>query len=241
MKNTIERLDVGAQPWKVLGTHGLRAKPLNVDPDSGARTAYVGIPAAWKGGGVAHFHDFFEEVFVIQGDVSLDGRNFLGDGAYIYRPAGIVHGHDEGAILGCRALIRSGGPLELKLVWQPIAPHEYVLHPHDDGRPFILGLETAKLPWREEGTGGARRSVKTLSVDAKTGAATTLVRLPQSWPGSWALAADASWEWFVLSGSVTLGDGATHGAGTYSFRPPGLPPTFLSSATGGELILWRGP
>ena len=104
---------------EVLGKNGLRAKLLSQDPATGAGTRYVDIPQNWKGGGIAHYHPDYEEVFVIEGDVSLTGRDYLGDGSYIYRPSGIVHGHDEQAKKGCFCIIRFGGPLELCFVHEP--------------------------------------------------------------------------------------------------------------------------
>ena len=119
MKPLIEQVAIEDIPWEVLGTHGLRRRALGVDPKTGRATQYVNIPQGWKGGGTAHYHDAFEEVFVIKGDVTLNGRDYLGDGSYIYRPGGIVHGHDEGAQAGCFCIIRTGGALELKLIPDP--------------------------------------------------------------------------------------------------------------------------
>lgn len=240
MRPTIRDLDVNRIDWVALGKNGLRNRLLSIDPDTRASTRYVDIPKNWKGGGKAHFHDAFEEVYVIRGDVSLTGRDFLGDGSYIYRPAGMVHGHDEQARQGCFCIIRSGGLLELNTIEKPEKDVEYVLHPADDGRDFVYDLRTGAMDWTWTGSGASRRGVKVLSADRKTGAQTMLWHLPPGWSGEAALGGRQSAEWFVLQGEAQRQDGGVAREMTYSVLPAGTPAVFTAAPKGCDLIVWNG-
>lgn len=241
MRPTIRDRDINALDWVALGTNGLRNRVLSLDPETQASTRFVNIPANWKGGGKAHFHHAFEEVFVIRGDVSLTGRDFLGDGSYIYRPAGMVHGHDEQARKGCFCIIRTGGLLELNIVPDPEKDVEYVLHPADDGRDFVYDLRSGDLDWVWTGSGPARRGVKTLSTDKRSGAQTMLWHLPPGWAGEVALGGRGeSAEWLVLQGAVQRKDGGVASEFSYSFLPPGAPGVFSAAPEGCEMIVWKG-
>jgi quercetin dioxygenase-like cupin family protein len=240
MKPLIEHLAIDDLPWEALGTNGLRRRALGVDPETGRATMYVDIPQGWKGGGTAHYHDAFEEVFVIKGDVTLNGRDYLGDGSYIYRPAGIVHGHDEGAQAGCFCIIRTGGALELNLVPEPEDDEEYVLFDTEDDRPFMLDLRTRIMPWQrvDDDTGCYRRKV--LSASPTTGDATHLVNLPPAWQGNIALTENETWEWLVLEGDARVGN-VTASTLSYGCRPPGAPDVSINASIGGAtMLLWRG-
>lgn len=240
MKPLIDHVAIEDIPWEALGTHGLRRRALGVDPKTGRATQYVDIPQGWKGGGTAHYHDAFEEVFVIKGDVTLNGRDYLGDGSYIYRPSGIVHGHDEGAQAGCFCIIRTGGALELKLVHDPQDDEEYALYETDDDRPFVLDLRTRIMPWQriDDETGRYRRKV--LSASPRTGAATHLISLPAAWQGQIALTEDEAWEWLVLEGDARIG-GTSASAQSYGCRPPGALEAVIDASIGGvTMLVWRG-
>ena len=241
MRELIAHLDVADLEWRPQGTHGIRSKVLSDDSASQGKTLYIDIPPKWRGGGVAHYHDASEEAFIIEGDVTLvDGRDWLLGGSYLYRPGGIVHGHDEWAEKGNRSIIKAGGKLELILVHEPDSQDEYVLFPSDDGRPHVLNLKTLDMEWEWSGDGAARRGAKLLTEDAKTGATTSLVHFPAGWAGQYPMRPDIPWEWFVLSGQVETSDGTAFDANSYSFRPPGSPAVGFTRSSGGcEMLLWQ--
>jgi quercetin dioxygenase-like cupin family protein len=217
-------------------THGV--KTLSTDQSSGASTAFHSFPAPWKGGGVAHYHSCAEEVYVISGDITLNGRDELTAGSYLYRPGGIVHGHDEGSTGGCRCLIRTDGALDFNYIENPRSPEEYVEVPSDDGRPHIVHLRAPEMDWSARGAGPSAYGEKILSTDAKTGAQTSLLRLPAGWRGGVSLDADYGWEWFVIDGDMTCTDGTRFGAETYSYRPAGGV-AFTEAAADTMLLLWK--
>lgn len=241
MRPNVAKLAVDDLEWETLGTHGLRRKLLSQDPETTAATLFVDIPQNWKGGGVAHFHEFSEEVYVLQGDVTLNGRDYLGDGSYIYRPGGVVHGHDEGAQKGCHCIIRTGGKLELNLIHDPAEDDEYVLHHVDDGRPLVLDLRTNDMLWGWEHLGSGSIGWKVLSLDRQTGGYTAMLELPAGWTGPLELDPALGWEWMVIRGGMALEGGDAFGALDYSYRPAGSGATAIAgSQEGATILIWRG-
>ncbi len=215
-------------------------KRLSEDSDTGALTFYLELPVNWQGGGVAHYHTCSEEVYVLAGDVTLNGRDYLRDGAYLYRPAGIVHGHQEGSVSGCRLIIKTDRALDFNYVQEPAASEEYVLEPSEDGRPHILHLNTQLMDWRWQAAGQARYGVKALSQDRRTGASTRLLRFPAGWSGNFRMSGAASWEWFVIAGDLRLDDNTRFVTDAYSVRPAGGgEQAFVRAAAPTDLLLWR--
>lgn len=223
--------------WEPLGTHGITRKRLGHDEASGFVTALVNIPVGWHGGGIAHYHHAFEEVFMLAGSVTVGGTHYWHADDYFFRPAHVVHGHDERAEQGALALIRSDGPLELLLVHEPDEPDEYPLPAFDDGRGHLYSLPTAELAWTADPDFPPGWQIRPLSADRRTGARTVMVQIPAGWTASGS-ARDAGWEACVLEGSVE-GLKADFLSGDYSSGPAGSE-VFgaVASPTGCRFILW---
>ncbi len=213
---------------------------LSQDPDTQATTSHFSFPAPWQGGGTAHYHSCAEEVYVIEGDITLNGRDYLTAGSYLYRPSGIVHGHDEGSINGCRCIIRTDGALDFTMIPEPESPEEYVLVPSDDGRSHVLHLRTPDMDWTWQSGNGEGYGTKILSEDRITGATTSLVTFPAGWTGELMLDPGIAWEWFVIRGNTTLNDGTVYQADTYSYRPARSQPlAFTAAETDTDILLWK--
>lgn len=105
-------------------------------------------------------------------------------------------------------------------------PHVEMVHEAD------LVMHDAELP---HSTGGAWQ--RNLSYDEETGAASTRVGLPAGWrrPGGYHHAVT---EWFVLDGSIRLGD-AEQGRGTYWRAPAGLVVPEISCERAAEVLIFR--
>jgi mannose-6-phosphate isomerase-like protein (cupin superfamily) len=235
----VTQLRLADMDWAPLGERN-RRKTLSVDSQTGGLTFYMEIPPNWQGGGVAHYHTCSEEVYVISGDVTLNGREYLEDGAYLYRPSGIVHGHQEGSIGGCRLIIKTDSSLDFNYIPEPISDEEYVFNASDDGRPHILHLKTPELEWSWQGAENRKYGVKLLSEDRNTGASTALIQLPSNWAGEFEMTPDASWEWFVLDGEAVVDDGTILTADSYSLRPAGGEgQAFVAADKRTRLLLWR--
>lgn len=240
---TLTRIRPDELEWEMLGTHGLRRKVLGSYPDSGFITSLVDIPVGWHGGGIAHFHHAFEEVYMWAGSVTVGGTHYWHEGDYFYRPALVVHGHDERSEEGALAIIRSDGPLELLLVHEPTEPDEYPLEPVSDPRGHILGVTVRDLEWTTDPSLPEGWRIKPLSADSGAGARTFAVSVPAGWSrGDATLAGrDSQWEALVLSGSIT-GQGQVYERGDYTKGPAGLE-AFDAAASdeGCEFLVWQLP
>ena len=86
------------------GPRDLRVVEVDV-PEPGPNEALVSIPPGWRGSGKAHYHHCYEEAFVMDGDVTLTGREDLFDGSYLYRPASSTDTARVRAAAGTRLLV----------------------------------------------------------------------------------------------------------------------------------------
>ncbi|MCW1383816.1 DUF4437 domain-containing protein [Novosphingobium sp. KCTC 2891] len=222
-------------PWEVLGTHGLKRRLLGHDPESGHVTNIVFIPEGWHGGGVAHFHDAFEEVYMLDGAVTLDGDHYFRKGVYFYRPAQVVHGHDERSETGALALVRSDGALVLNLVHQPEQPVEYPRPGHGDPRGHVFETRVASVAAEADAALHADWKAKPLSADPVTGARTFEAIVPAGWQGI-APALGQPWEAYVLEGDLS-GARESWQAGDYTVGDADTPLLGTVSSTAGARIL----
>lgn len=242
MRPLTEIASIDPIPWESLGTHGIKRKLLSHDPESGAASQYVHIPPNWRGGGIAHYHAGFEEAYIVEGDVSLVPDDALVTGSYLYRPADVVHGHDERADAGCSCVIRMGGSPDLILVPEPTSSAEYALGEINDPRGHVLHLRTPNMDWQELGKDAGRLAIKMLSEASDAGAYTALVKLPPGWRGNLATGPEFSREWFVLEGSWSLADGSHFGPLSYRYDPVGSPAKAAAATDEGCTVLtWREP
>ncbi len=224
-------------PWQPIGTHGLRRKLLASDPKTGAMLNYLDIPKNWRGGGVAHFHDAFEEVYMLEGAVTLGAGRWFVAGDYFYRPARVVHGHDEWARDGAIALVRSDGPLTLNLVPEPAEPDEYALD-RTDPRGHVLQLPVGSVPWRTLDGFPTAWAMRLLSCDPESGALTAMARVPAGWASTAPIAHQASWSAYLLDGAITM-EGVILVAGDFADGAAGTGPTGPAvGAAGATLLLW---
>jgi len=225
--------------WEPLGS--LTRKLLSKDPGNGAETNLVRIPAGWHGSGKAHYHHCYEEAFVMHGDVTLTGREDLVDGSYLYRPAGIVHGHRESAREGCMVLIKLGKTLDFNYELNPTSQDEYPFFPTTDGRGHVLHLRSPGAPLVPLGAEAVGVEGVTLSEDLPARAYSRVLRFPKTWQGRLALDPADSWEWFVADGAIELDDGTRFDRYGYSFRPPGHAPAvaIARADVGTRLLVWR--
>lgn len=217
--------------WEPLGKNGIRRKLLHRDP-FGAEAMLIDIPRGWKGGGVAHFHSCFEEVFVIDGDVTLNGRDDLVRNSYVYRPARVVHGHAESARAGAFAMVRNGGVLDMNFVPEPLQDIEYPLGTIEDGRGLIVHLASDDKTPKPLAPGVAEIR---LSYDIKTGAATSLVALETG--GAWRVQCAGATNLLVIDGALALGERRLTGGTHIALEPRET--ALLVAETDARLLQWR--
>lgn len=241
MDSLVRHVRLADVEWEPLGTHGLRRKLLAYDPVTRASTALVDIPFGWRGGGIAHFHHAFEEVYMLSGSVTVGGVHYWRAGDYFYRPAEVVHGHDEHSPEGALALIRADGPLELILVREPVEPDEYPLGEIEDPRGHILHVVPDELVAVPDPEFSAGWVTKPLSADPVTGARTLMVEIPPGWAGEDARVRPAAWQAAILEGALRSGEDF-HRAGDYADGPAGVEIFGATASPAGcVILLWLGP
>jgi anti-sigma factor ChrR (cupin superfamily) len=92
-------LDANALAWRPTEA-GFWVKPLLADVSTGARTELMRIdPGA---SAEAHSHEELEEMFVLSGEFSDDGRTYR-PGDYCVRAVGTIHGSSSKT--GCTVLL----------------------------------------------------------------------------------------------------------------------------------------
>ncbi len=223
--------------WQPIGTHGLRCKTLAYDERTGGMLNYLDIPKDWRGGGIAHFHHAFEEVYILEGSVTLGAGRWFVEGDYFYRPGYVVHGHDEMANEGCRALVRSDGPLVLNLVHDPAEPDEYPLEQRDP-RGHVLQLPVETVSWQKHEGFPPEWDLRLLSRDPESGAMTVIARIPAGWSSTGSIAHRAPWSLYVLDGAIAMED-VELGQGDFADGPAGTGPAGPAATPGGAtLFLW---
>lgn len=83
-----------------LPLHGFERRVLWIDPDTGADTRLLRIPAGFRGAG-ANWHPVQEEIFCLEGDIQPDDTRPMRAGSYLWNPARSIHGFDEVTHGGC--------------------------------------------------------------------------------------------------------------------------------------------
>lgn len=225
-------VSAGGVDWEKLGKNGIRRRLLHRDAH-GAETMVIEIPRGWKGGGIAHYHSAFEEVFVIDGDVTLNGRDDLLRNSYVYRPARVVHGHAESAREGAFAIVRNGGVLDMNFVPEPLQNVEYPLGAIEDGRGLIVHLASADVRAKPLAPGVFE---KPLSYDHRTKAETSLVSIEAG--RTWRTQHETAMNLLVIEGALSLG-GRRVVAVTHIALDP-LETVLLETETNARLLAWRG-
>jgi hypothetical protein len=205
-----------SSPWPHLP--GCQVKLLSLDPDTGAASALLRVPAGWSearegwlGAGVEHY--------VVDGEIDLNGRRYLAD-TYAWLPAGYPF----------RSMKTTTGAVVLVFFDAEPAWHEGV-HPAagPDASDAVEMLDAYRMAWATGTMDPAYADVglrwKILRGSPDGPQATMLVYCPPhvhppGWTGPQEIH-DCVEEMFLLSGDY-LGDrGAMH-AGAYFWRPPGV-------------------
>lgn len=223
--------------WQPIGTHGLRCKRLAYDEATGGMFNYLDIPEGWHGGGIAHYHQAFEEVYILSGSVTLGAGRWFVEGDYFYRPAMVVHGHDEQSITGSLALVRSDGPLALNLIHEPAEPDEYPLEDKDP-RGHVLQRPVESVAWQTLDGFPDSWEMRLLSHNVQTGALSAMARIPAGWMSTGPIDHQAPWSAYVIEGILQAGDTILV-TGDFADGQAGTGPIGPSSSeSGATLLLW---
>jgi quercetin dioxygenase-like cupin family protein len=94
--------------WRALKVPGVSAKALRRDPETGESTALVRLEPGARF--PAHNHPAGEEVFVLEGDITI-GPDHLKAGDYLYTPPDGKHA--AASVGGCVFLVTLPRPVEI--------------------------------------------------------------------------------------------------------------------------------
>lgn len=93
--------------------HGFERRVLWIDPETGADTRLLRVPAGFRGAGGASWHPVEEEIFCVEGDIHPDPSRPMRAGSFLWNPARSIHGFDEFTEKGCILLEWHDGPWDL--------------------------------------------------------------------------------------------------------------------------------
>lgn len=234
----MEFIQTQSLPWKKGPFRHLKGKVegkvLSRDPETGAATAILRLPAGWKQDGPCAL-SADEEFFVLDGSLDLNGQSY-GLHCYAYMPAGFKRES---------ASSESGADLMAFFSSEPEFCQITGESESDAAAQAVPFLDTFEMPWHSENMdpeyGDAGLCWKILRQDEKTRDVTMLVSSrphfhPEGWRGPQEIH-DCVEETFLLSGDY-LSDRGVLEAGAYFWRPPGLKHGPYGSR-GGNLGLFR--
>ena len=211
-------------------------KTLLTDPETTRRGDLIRLDPGYSD--VTHaYHDSVEECFILNGECYLLGEGPLLKGEYFWRPPGWVHSaKTEGGFVGLLFLEgmseRDGSGPVSRRIRPPEDLGSNPLYPNQEKamgpRGWVRRLDTSLLPWqrgpvfaRPEGTFDGydldNISFKILSKNPSTGAQSLLVRLDPGYCQEEPGLHSATQQFFVISGSLSIGDRRV-GRGGYAYR-----------------------
>jgi hypothetical protein len=98
MMEHVHCLDTNKMEWVDLeGRPGLWTKMLASDPETGARTALQCIDPGrgYKPPTRPHYHSAEEEIILVKGSFTFNGRDWLNRLSYCFHPPRTVHGFES--------------------------------------------------------------------------------------------------------------------------------------------------
>ena len=99
---------------------GFERRVLWLDPQTGADTRLLKVPAGFRGMG-ASYHPVHEEIFCLAGDIEPDPSRPMRAGTYLWNPANSVHGFAELSRGGCTIIEWHDGPWSVEFYREPQA------------------------------------------------------------------------------------------------------------------------
>ncbi|MDH7452223.1 DUF4437 domain-containing protein [Luteimonas composti] len=237
MRPAVPFLDTHAMEWVPGDMPGLFTKMLSADPETGARSALQCIDPArgYKAPALPHYHDGDEEIFIVKGELTFDGRQWLGERAYCFHPARTVHGFRSQVDSEAWFISRIKRPLKFDFHEDAESLEPYSLDGVESERGVAVVPTPAERPWEDILDAGgktiARRQI--LSVHPGTGEGSMLVEFL---PGFVSPHGDhyhsVYEEVFVVSGQLETADGKVFTKGCYSYKPPMYVQSAVSSENG---------
>lgn len=237
MREHVPFLDTNKMEWTPGERPGLFTKMLSRDPEVGARTALQRIvPESGYGApDRPHYHDSDEEIFIVKGSFTFDGKTWLRRASYCFHPTYTVHGFRSQVAEESWFLSRIKKPLNF-----------FFSDDYRDEKPYNLkGEEPTRgisvVPYPEEETweeikdenGEVILRQLWLSRCPETGEGSKLVEFQPGWVSPHgAYSSSVYKEVFVMDGEIIGDDGTVWESGCYSFKPPQTVTPHLRSPKG---------
>lgn len=237
MRPYVHCLDMNTLPWQPIFKTGVNRKVYNTDPMDKSFTSIALVPKGWVGPSGAHYHTSFEEAYILEGSLTLDGQDYLTPESYLYRPGMVVHGWTELSEESALIIIKRGGVSDIIPVGEALHDYEYPFKSIHDGRPHIVHLKTGEMDWNPKGNGNSNHAIKVLSVNADNGDSTYLLSLPAGWQGEICGSNDRDLECIIIQGAAELADGNVLERLHYLYRPPGDHSAPITTSHQGCLVL----
>lgn len=244
----IPLLDTNAMPWeRSTALTGLFTKKLLENPQTGART-YLQRLVPSEGAlppQVAHYHQTFEELFVVQGRMSFDSELWLTPYSYCWHPPGTVHGFKSNVPEETWFISRVGEPLQFTYIENPPQKKPYAVNGSPPPRACAYhAVAQSAAAWEpvRNVMGEVTASRYVLSVDPNTGAGSVMMRYQPGWVSTETNAyTDMAEEIFVLEGALECDDGRVLKAGCYAATPANWPRRRWRSSNGALAYVTRLP
>jgi hypothetical protein len=232
-------LDTNAMAWERSSVlTGLFTKKLLENASTGART-YLQRLVPSEGAlppQVAHYHQTFEELFVVQGRMSFDSELWLTPYSYCWHPPGTVHGFKSSVPEETWFISRVGEPLQFTYVENPPQKKPYAVDGSPPARSCAYhAVAQSAAGWEPiaNAMGEVTALSYVLSLDPQTGAGSVMVRYQPGWVSTETNAyTELAEEIFVLEGALECDDGRVLSAGCYAATPADWPRRRWRSANG---------
>ncbi len=241
----INQQDLPWEEFRVKGVaSGLISKTLSHDPKTGAVSLLLYYPPGWRSRADSNYHSGDEEIFVLEGDLTIGGRT-LTDRCYSFIPAGMTHGPISSRN-GC-----------LALTFFDQEPDVIASKESKPGSRIDRAIEYKNYfdePWALGATRAKSKApppllVKVLRRDEQTGARTWIAGVLSGHP-NYTWETHPTWEeGYLIEGEYHLAEclngkskAGVYRPGSYFFRPSGLPHVGPNAGAKGYAVwLFRTP
>jgi len=242
----IHCLDTTKMDWVVNDEQpGLFTKMLSRDPETGARTALQCIDPerGYKAPTRPHYHSGPEEIILVKGSFSFNGKDWFKRLSYCYHPPRTVHGFKSEVEGETWFLSRVRKPLDYGFTDEKRDMVPYALDGDTHSRDTSVIVDVDAQPWEEirdeDGKVIVRRLV--LSEDQETGEGAFLYEFLPGWTSKHGdHYHDVFTEMYVFDGELLGSDGTIYSEGCYSYKPPRTVQPALSSPKGALIYLMTG-
>ncbi len=238
MRTHVPLQSLDAVDWQPAGVPGIEIKPLNLDPDTGARTSLLRSAVRNTIEHRAQYHPGDEEFLCLDGRFTFDGRDWFGPGSYVHFPPRTVHGVSVQVPGGYLLYLRTTGMAVAHPVAEPLHPTPYALDVPEAASPATIRRVTGGAA---TGVGSATGVTEALRHAAAGNGQATWIRLQRGEPLSEALQSDGDpLEILLVSGALRAGDGRAVQGPAYGFYAHGLRDAQLVAAVDSTILAHTG-